>query len=403
MRRAAAVSIAAVALTGCGGGTNSLSGGGDGKTATAAGGGTRTVIERVQVIKPVTVPGAKGFDPAVVYQRAAPGVVTVISVFPGSSLTQLLGGGGSGQEGLGSGFVIDTKGDIATNAHVVTTGTGAGLKRATSVFVQFEDGNQVPAQIVGADPNADVALIHVDAGGLTLRPLVLGDSKKVVVGQPVAAIGSPFGEPQSLSVGVISGLNRSIDSLNKFSISNAIQTDAAINHGNSGGPLVDAQGRVLGINSQIQSTGGGGEGVGFAVPVASVQTSIAQLMSKGHVDYAYVGVSSVPLFPQLARHLGLPVDHGALIQSVTAGGPGEKAGLKAGTKSQTFQVSTYQAGGDVITAVDGRPLNRQSDLSDAIAGRQPGEQVTLEVYRGGKKLLVKITLGARPNSSGGGK
>ncbi|MCW3065529.1 MAG: peptidase and chymotrypsin/Hap [Solirubrobacterales bacterium] len=403
MRRAAAVSIAAVALAGCGGGANSLSGGGGGTTATAAGGGTRTVIERVQVIKPVTVPGAKGFDPAVVYQRAAPGVVTVISVFPGSSLTQLLGGGGSGQEGLGSGFVIDTKGDIATNAHVVTTGTGAGLKRATSVFVQFEDGNQVPARIVGADPNADVALIHVDAGGLTLRPLVLGDSRQVVVGQPVAAIGSPFGEPQSLSVGVISGLNRSIDSLNKFSISNAIQTDAAINHGNSGGPLVDAQGRVLGINSQIQSTGGGGEGVGFAVPVASVQASIAQLMSKGRVDYAYVGVSSVPLFPQLAQHLGLPVDHGALIQTVTPGGPGERAGLKAGTKSQTFQVSTYQVGGDVITAVDGRPLNRQSDLSDAIAGRQPGERVTLEVYRGGKKLSVKVTLGARPNSSGGGK
>jgi 2-alkenal reductase len=403
MRRAAAVSIAAVALAGCGGGANSLSGGGGGTTATAAGGETRTVIERVQVIKPVTVPGAKGFDPAVVYRRAAPGVVTVISVFPGSSLTQLLGGGGSGQEGLGSGFVIDTKGDIATNAHVVTTGTGAGLKRATSVFVQFEDGNQVPARIVGADPNADVALIHVDAGGLTLRPLVLGNSRQVVVGQPVAAIGSPFGEPQSLSVGVISGLNRSIDSLNKFSISNAIQTDAAINHGNSGGPLVDAQGRVLGINSQIQSTGGGGEGVGFAVPVASVQASIAQLMSKGRVDYAYVGVSSVPLFPQLAQHLGLPVDHGALIQTVTPGGPGERAGLKAGTKSQTFQVSTYQVGGDVITAVDGRPLNRQSDLSDAIAGRQPGERVTLEVYRGGKKLSVKVTLGARPNSSGGGK
>jgi 2-alkenal reductase len=402
MRRAAPVLIAAATLAGCGGGNNTLAGGNRGSTTTA--GATRTVVERVQVIKPITVPGAKGFDPAAVYQRVSPGVVTVISVFPGSSLTDLLGGGGTGsQEGLGSGFVIDRKGDVATNAHVVTTGQGAALKRATSVYVQFGDGNQVQAQIVGADPNADVALIHVAPGGLKLRPLVLGDSQTAIVGEPVAAIGSPFGEPQSLSVGVISGLNRSIDSLNKFAISNAIQTDAAINHGNSGGPLVDAQGRVLGINSQIQSTGGGGEGVGFAVPVDSVKASIAQLSAKGHVDYAWLGVTTVTLYPQLAQRLGLPTTHGALVQAVTKGGPSAAAGLKQGTKDLQFQVQTYKVGGDVITSVDGHRLGQHSDLSTLIAGKQPGDQITLQIYRDGKQQDLTVKLGARPDSSGGGK
>jgi S1-C subfamily serine protease len=360
------------------------------------------VVKQVPVDKPATVAGTNGLDPAAVYRRVAPGVVTVISVFPGSSLADLLGGSGA-QEGLGSGFVVDQKGEIATNAHVVTTGQNAALKRANSVYVQFGDGNQVPATIVGADPNSDIALITVKPAGLKLQPLALGDSDTAIVGQPVAAIGSPFGEPQSLSVGVISGLNRTIDSLNRFKISSAIQTDAAINHGNSGGPLVDAQGRVLGINSQIQSTGGGGEGVGFAVPVKSVKTALAQLRSKGHVDYAYLGISSVPLFPQLARRLGLPVDHGALVRDVTAGGPAAAAQIKKGTKDLTFQAAMYRVGGDVIVAVDGRPLGTDSDLSNAIADKQPGDQVTLTVYRGRKKLDVKVKLGARPNSSGGGK
>jgi len=402
MRRFTPLLLAAAAVAGCGGGNNTLAGGGSKPGASDA--PTRTVVEQVQVIKPITVPGARGFNPAGVYQRVAPGVVTVISVFPGSSLTQLLGGSGSGsQEGLGSGFVVDMKGDIATNAHVVTTGTGAGLKRARSVFVQFGDGNQVPAQIRGADPNSDVALIHVAPTGLQLRPLVLGDSKTAVVGEPVAAIGSPFGEPQSLSVGVVSGLNRSIDSLNKFAISDAIQTDAAINHGNSGGPLVDAQGRVLGINSQIQSTGGGGEGVGFAVPVDAVKTSIAQLSMKGHVDYAWLGVTTVSLYPQLARRLGLPTTHGALVQAVTKGGPSDAAGLRQGTKDLQFEVQTYKAGGDVITSVDGHELGQHSDLSTLIAGKQPGDSVTLRIYRDGKPQNLTVKLGARPDSSGGGK
>jgi 2-alkenal reductase len=386
VRRLALLVAAPVLLVGCGGGS---------KTKTS------TVVKQVPIVKPATVSATK-FDPATIYRRVSPGVVTVISVFPGSSLTDLLGGSGE-QEGLGSGFVVDRRGEIATNAHVVTSGQGAALKRAKSVYVQFGDGNQVPADIVGADPNSDVALIKVKPDGLELQPLKFGDSDTVIVGQPVAAIGSPFGEPQSLSVGVVSGLNRTIDSLNRFKISSAIQTDAAINHGNSGGPLVDAQGRVLGINSQIQSTGGGGEGVGFAVPEKSVKRAVDQLRSKGHVDYAYLGISSVPLFPQLARKLGLPVSHGALVRDVTPGGPSAAAGIKQANKDLAFQAATYRVGGDVITEVDGRPLGTDSDLSNAIADKQPGDEVTLTLYRDGKKRDVKVKLGARPNSSGGGK
>ena len=232
---------------------------------------TRTVEVTTRVEVFADARGAeRPFDPQRVYEREAPGVVTVFSVFGGGGVLDR----GPEQEGAGSGFVLDGDGEIATNAHVVTTGQGDDLKRAKEVFVQFADGNQVDATIVGVDPDSDIALLRIDPAGLTLRPLPLGSSRALKVGAPVVAIGSPYGEPQSLSVGVISGLDRSIESLTGFSIDGAIQTDAAINRGNSGGPLVDARGQVLGINSQIRSTGGGGEGVGFAVPVDTVRRAL---------------------------------------------------------------------------------------------------------------------------------
>ena len=302
--------------------------------------------------------------------------------------------------------MIDGDGRIATNAHVVTNGEGDGIRRAETIYVQFSDGNQVPARIVGTDLNSDVALIEVDPADLTLRPLPLGTSRGLTVGAPVAAIGSPFGEPQSLSVGVISGVNRTIDSLNsggsggdggRFAIGGAIQTDAAINHGNSGGPLVDAAGRVIGINAQIQSTGGGGEGVGFAIPVDTVRRSLDQLAESGRVDYAWIGVSTVPVFPQLARRLGLPSDTGALVQSVTADGPAAVVGLSAGDDDEVeFQAARYATGGDLITALDGQPITREHDLATAIADRRPGDVVSLEVWRGGEQRTVQVTLGTRP-------
>ncbi len=341
------------------------------------------------------------FDPSAIYAREAPGVVTVISLFEGDRDDRVPTGG----EGLGSGFVIDGDGRIATNAHVVTNGSGGAVRRAETIYVQFSDGNQVPARIVGTDLNSDVALIEVDPADLTLRPLPLGSSRGLTVGAPVAAIGSPFGEPQSLSVGVISGVNRTIDSLNsggagdgRFAIGGAIQTDAAINHGNSGGPLVDADGRVIGINAQIQSTGGGGEGVGFAIPVDTVGRSLGQLAEQGRVDYAWIGVSTVPVFPQLARKLALPSETGALVQSVTDEGPAAAVGLSAGDDDDEveFQAARYATGGDLITALDGVPITREHDLAAAVADRKPGDVVTLDVWRDGEQRTVQVTLGTRP-------
>ena len=346
------------------------------------------------------VGSAPGFDASAIYNRDAPGVVTVISVFgAGGAIGSAVNGGQAVQ---GSGFVISGGGEIVTNAHVVTTAVGATLSRASAVYVQFADGNRVPARIVGADPNADVALLEINPAGLSLRPLALGSSASLAVGAPVAALGSPFGQAGSLSVGVISATNRSIQSLNgtnaqnAFSIPGAIQTDAAINHGNSGGPLVDAAGAVIGINSQIASSTGGGEGVGFAVPVDAVKRSVAQLRAHGSVAYAYIGVSSVDLFPQLGRRLHLGATQGAFIQSVAPGGPAAKAGLRGGSTKFEFDAGSYALGGDVISKLDGRALTLGYDLSDAVALLDPGQVVTLEVWRGGTPRQVKLTLGTRP-------
>jgi S1-C subfamily serine protease len=273
---------------------------------------------------------------------------------------------------------------------------GAKISKASQVYVQFADGNEVPAKIIGFDPNADVALLKVDSKGLQLVPLDLGNSSKVQVGEPVAAIGSPFGEEQSLTIGVVSATDRTIDALTDFQIPDAIQTDAAINRGNSGGPLLDSHGRVIGINSQIRSSGGGSEGIGFAVPIDTVKRSLAQLRSGGRARYGFLGVSSQNLYPQLAHHLNLPVEQGALIADVVKGGPADKAGLKGGGKEERFQASLVKPGGDVITRVNGTQVTRTHDLSELIAHYRPGQTVTLEVYRGGKRREVRVTLGDRP-------
>jgi 2-alkenal reductase len=389
-RRPLAAATAALALAGSVAGCDP-GGDGDGDgTATAPPQGQTSPAPpgRVEVIRGLP---EGDFDPSAIYRRLAPGVVTVISVLDGEAA--------AGGRGLGSGFVISGSGEVLTNAHVVTEGEGGRLRRASSVYVQFGDGNQVPARIVGTDPNSDVALLQVSPRGLTLRPLPLGSSAGLRVGVPVAAIGSPFGEPQSLSVGVVSATNRTIESLTGFQISDAIQTDAAVNRGNSGGPLVDARGRVLGINSQIQTAGGGSEGVGFAVPVDTVKRALAQLRARGRVSYAYIGVATVPLFPQLARRLGVPVDRGALVQEVTGDSPAARAGIRGGSGTLRFQAERYRLGGDVITALDGQPIREQNDLGRAIEARRPGQQVTVEVYRGSRKLQVRLRLGERPASA----
>jgi S1-C subfamily serine protease len=339
--------------------------------------------------------GAKdGFDPTALYRRLSPGVVTVISLFDGAEA--LVDGDGEG--GQGSGFVLDDDGYIATNAHVVTTGRPPRTRRAKEVFVEFSDGNRVPAKVVGDDPFSDVAVLKVDPKGLSLTPLELAGAGDARVGEPVAAIGSPFGENQSLSIGVISAVDRAIESLTAFQIGDAIQTDAAINPGNSGGPLLNAKGRVLGINAQIKSESGGGEGVGFAIPVGAVRRSIEALRENGKVEYGYLGVSTQTLYPQLAERLDVPFDNGALVRDVEDDSPAEDADIEAGGDKIEFQgARDIPADGDVIVAVNGRKLTRTVDLADLVSRRRPGEKVELEVWRDGDRRTVEVELGKRPN------
>jgi S1-C subfamily serine protease len=321
----------------------------------------------------------------------------VISIFRDGG--GLLGEGGS--SGQGSGFVLNGDGEVVTNAHVVTQGEGANLEQADRVFVEFADRNQVPADVLGFDPFADVALLKVDPDDLNMVPLPLGDDRELRVGQPVAAVGSPFGETQSLSTGVVSALHRPVESLTKFSIENAIQTDAAINPGNSGGPLLDADARVVGINQQIETRSGANAGVGFAVPITAIKRSVAQLREDGEADYAYIGVTSATIYPQLAEHLGLKTDHGALITDVVDGSPADQAGLKAGDHTIRFQAVRLEAGGDVILSIDQRKVVDTTDLATLISAHRPGDEVTVEILRDGERRDVEVTLATRPSSGPG--
>jgi S1-C subfamily serine protease len=388
VRHMAALAAAlALAAAGCD------SGGGEDTGASAA---RKVTTTRVQVVEGIGKEG--GFDPGQIYERLSPGVVTITSVFEGGA-NPLEDGGEAGQ---GSGFVVDGEGHIATNAHVVTLDDISGTKSAEQIYVTFLDGNRVPAEIVGTDPNADVALLKVNPNGLKLTPLHLGAPETIEVGEPVAAIGSPFGEQQSqsLSVGVISALDRSIQSLTRFQIGNAIQTDAAINPGNSGGPLLDAQGRVIGINAQIRSRSGGGEGVGFAVPVDAVRRSLRELRENGRVDYGYLGVESLTVWPQLAERIDLHLNTGALVQDVVDGSPAEDAGLEAGNEDISFQGQDGIAvGGDLIVAVDGKRLTHEHDLADEIAAHNAGEKVELSLFRDGDRRTLEVELGRRPAGS----
>jgi S1-C subfamily serine protease len=366
----AAALLALALLAGCGGGED-----GSGDAGQAA---VRTTTEVV------VQTASEGFDAAAVYREAAPGVVTIRSIFDQGAAE-------------GSGFVLDGEGRIVTNAHVVTDGEGEDRKEAKAVFVEFPDRNVVAARIVGFDPFADVALLEVEPDGFDLHPLKLGDDSELVVGQPVAAIGSPFGEQQSLSIGVVSATDRSVKSLTQFQIEGAIQTDASINPGNSGGPLLDAEARVIGINQQIETSSGANDGVGFAVPISAIERSLAQLRRRGRAEYAYIGVSSQALYPQLARKLGLDADHGGLLAEVVPGGPADAAGLRGGEEKLRFQGIPYETGGDTILAVDGRKVVEPDDLARYISSSRPGDEVTLEIlHANGDREKVKVTLSKRP-------
>ena len=332
-----------------------------------------------------------GFNPARIYAKRSAGVVTIISAFSGDQGAQ------------GSGFVVSPKGYILTSSHVITTaGASVGSpKPAEHIYVEFQDHDRVQAKLVGFDVFDDVGLIKVNPSQHTLAPVPLGNSAAVTVGAPVAAIGSPFGKENSLAVGVVSATHRSIDSLTSgYNVVDAIQTDTLINHGNSGGPLFDTRGRVIGINAQINSSSGNAAGVGFAVPINSAKRSMEQLITDGTVSYAYVGVETEDLTPSLAKRFHYAVGRGAVVTSVKSGSPAKAVGLRGGSGPREVLGTTFTPGGDVIVAINGREVGSAGDIvrivTDALS---PGEVARFTIMRGNSRREIRIRLAERPTSS----
>ena len=324
-----------------------------------------------------------------IYERSAPSVAFV-QANRGSSTPGPFGPSPNGGVATGSGFVIDQQGHILTNAHVV--------EGATSVTVTLgDDDNPIDAEVIGEDLSTDVAVLEVDPGEVTVEPFELADSSALNVGDPIVAIGNPFGLDRTVTTGIVSALQRQITAPNNFTISDVIQHDASINPGNSGGPLLDVQGRVIGINSQIQTGGGGGSvGVGFAVPINTAKNVTNQVVSGGEVQHAFLGVSGADLNAEIADALNLSVDSGALIQTVTEGGPAEKAGLQGGDTQVSVGSQEITGGGDVIVAVDGDEVTSMAVVVAAVNRKVPGDEVTLDLIRAGESAQLTIKLGDRP-------
>jgi putative serine protease PepD len=319
---------------------------------------TKTIVRQVTVANGQPASTTSALTVGEIYRRTYRGVVDITVTSPSQNPL------GGSQQAEGSGFVYDTKGDVVTNEHVV-----AG---ATAIKVRFWNGASYTGTLVGSDASTDLAVVHVSAPTSMLYPLALGDSDKVQVGDPVVAIGSPFGLQESVTSGIVSALHRQMTSPNNFTIDDSIQTDAAINHGNSGGPLLDAQARVIGINAQIESDSGGNDGVGFAIPATTAKSVITSILTTGTVKHAYLGVE--------VGDSTSPV--GAALATIRPGTPAARAGLKAG---------------DVVTAIDGKTVRSANTLRNRIDAKQPGDSITLTVKRGAKTLTVKVTLGTRPS------
>jgi S1-C subfamily serine protease len=318
-----------------------------------------------------------------IYEQTYKGVVEITAT---SSQSSPLGGEQQAQ-GQGSGFVFDSDGHIVTNDHVVES--------AEAASVRFWDGSTYDATIVGTDPSTDLAVIKVDAPSSLLVPLTLGDSTQLSVGEGVVALGSPFGLEGTVTSGIVSALNREMTSPNNFTISNSIQTDAAINHGNSGGPLVNAAGDVIGVNTQIKSESGGSDGIGFAIPSSTVASIVPEIVSSGSVEHAYLGVAVASLSQSVADELGVPA--GAMVTEVRQGTPAADSGLRAATGSAMVDGQSFPTGGDVITAVDDTAVTSGSDLQTAIDAKRPGDTVTITYTRDGSSKTVEVSLGTRPS------
>src|SRR5215470_9086711 len=293
-------------------------------------------------------------------------------------------------EGAGSGFVIDTKGYILTNFHVV--------QGAQSIEVVLGDQSRYAAKFIGADQRNDVALLKVEPKGKPLLALPLGDSAALQVGQKVLAIGNPFGFQSTLTTGVVSALGRTVQTSQTTFIDQAIQTDAAINRGNSGGPLINSHGEVIGINSAIYTPSGTTAGIGFAIPINTAKRIAHDLITDGRVHQAFLGVETIPINESFAEALGLPAQEGLLVQATTRGGPAAEAGIRGGDRLAQAGMRRFYIGGDVITAIDGQKVANSLDVNLILNKKRPGDEVTVTLYRGGKKMDVKAKLSERPQS-----
>ncbi len=325
-----------------------------------------------------------------IYQHAGPGVLQVTSTSVDSSDPFF---GPQARVSLGSGFVIDKDGYIVTNYHVIES--------ARQIEVNFSGDDRVQATIVGVDPSTDLALLKISAQARALTPLPLGDSDAVRVGDAVVAIGNPFGLERTVTAGIVSALQREITAPNGYTIDKVIQTDARINQGNSGGPLLNARGEVIGVNSQIEpgNTGTGNLGIGFAVPSATLREVVSQIREGGKVEHAYLGVFTQPIDEVLARTYRLPVEKGVIVAEVIPGSPADEAGLRDGDRQVIFGGQSYVLGGDIVTAADGEQVASADDLRRLIAEKDPGDAMTLDIRRGESKRTVSVTLGRRPIST----
>ena len=342
---------------------------------------TRTVVQQVPVENSHPTADSNNLTVGQIYKNTYKGVVEITVTAP-----QMTPTGNQEATAQGSGFVIDSDGHIVTNDHVV--------EKAQSVSVRFWDGSTYKASVVGTDPSTDLGVIKVDAPSSVLHPLSIGDSNQLQVGDGVVAIGSPFGLEETVTSGIVSALHRQMQAPNNFTINDSIQTDAAINHGNSGGPLLNSSGEVIGVNSQIAGQTGANVGIGFAIPSSTVKSIADTLISSGQVEHAYLGVSVQEVPASVADQLNAV--GGVEITKVVSGTPAEKANLIGATGQKTVEGQQYATGGDVITAIDGHKVTTSEGVQQAIDAHQPGDSVSITYWRAGDTKTVSVTLATRP-------
>jgi S1-C subfamily serine protease len=361
-------------------------------------GGKTTTLRELKTASPAASTIVHGQPLSIndIYRRAAPGVVqvtstSVVTVPADSFFGNPFVPQRQQEQSLGSGFVVDKAGHVVTNYHVI--------QGARQIRVSFSNGSSTKATVVGTDPSSDLAVLKIDASSRALTPLPLGDSDAIAVGDQVVAIGNPFGLDRTVTEGIVSAIQRAITAPNGYTIDHVIQTDAAINHGNSGGPLLNGRGEVIGVTSQIETgadSTAGNVGIGFAIPSNTVKTVIAQLIRQGHIDRAFLGISAVAITRDLAKVFRLPVSQGLIVQSVQPGSGAAQAGLKAGTTQVVLAGESYDLGGDIVVQAAGKPVASLNELRDVVAAKKPGDTVQLVIYRNGKKKNLEVKLGRQP-------